>query len=163
MNLTRRDAILAAIGASALALPVMAKEKDQEPDAALDVLKELLKAHDKAFSSHDMDGVLATLSKDCVLMGTAPGELWIGHDEIRGAYEHFFEGFDEGGQKFEHVWYDGNIGPAGAWFMAMSKVTIIRDAEQSEFGLNLSLNCEKHDGKWKIRSMHFSNATDGSK
>ena len=163
MNLTRRDAMLAAIGVSALALPALAQEKVKNTDPSVDVLKELLKSHDKAFTAHDRKGVLATLSEDCVLMGTAPGELWIGHEEITGAYEHFFEGFDKGGQKFEHLWYDGNVGPAGAWFMAMSKVTVTKDGEDSEFGLNLSLNCEKHDGKWKIRSMHFSNPTGGSK
>lgn len=159
MNLTRRDAMLAALGASALAIPAMAKEKSKEPELA--VLRDLLKSHDKAFTAHDMKGVLATLSEDCVLMGTAPGELWIGHDEISGAYEHFFEGFDKGEQSFEHVWHDGNIGPAGAWFMAMSKVTVTKDGEKSEFGLNLSLTCEKHDNKWLIRAMHFSNPTAG--
>ncbi len=163
-NLTRRNAVLAAaVGAAVLAVPAMAKTKDTQPDPSVEVLRALLKAHDQAFTDHDMKGLLATLSPECVLMGTSPGELWVGHDELTEAYKHFFADFDKGKQNFEHLWYDGNVGPAGAWLMTTSKVTLTKGKKSSEFGLNLSLTCEKHDDKWLIRAMHFSNPTASTK
>lgn len=162
-NITRRNAVLAAaVGAAALAVPALAQTKDKQPDPSVEVLRALLKAHDTAFTNQDLKGVLATLSPECALMGTTPGELWIGHEEISTAYKHFFEDFDKGKQSFEHLWYDGNVGPAGAWLMTVSKVTLTKDSKSSDFGLNLSITCEKHDDEWLIRAMHFSNPT-GSK
>lgn len=43
--------------------------------------------------------------------------------------------------------------------MSMSKVSFSKGSAKTEFGLNLSIACEKHDGKWLIRAMHFSNLT----
>ena len=159
MNLTRREDVMAVVGAAALTMPAMADMKEEEKNDSTEALRALLKAHNEAFTAHDMKGVLATLASDCTIMGTGPGELWIGHDEIKGAYEHFFEDFDKGEQQFESLWHHGNVGPHGAWLMTISKVTLEKDSEKSEFGLNLSLVCEKKKKDWLIQAMHFSNVT----
>jgi uncharacterized protein (TIGR02246 family) len=161
MNLTRREAVLAAVGAAALAVPASAKKN--EKTESVDALRALLKAHNEAFTAHDMKGVLATLDADCIMMGTGPGELWIGHEEVKDAYDHFFSDFDKGDQTFESLWHKGNVGEQGAWLMTVSKVTIQKNSEKTEFGLNLSLTCEKHKDKWLIKAMHFSNVTGGEK
>ena len=96
---------------------------------------------------------------DAVMMGTGPGELWVGQDEIRNAYTHFFEDFDPGKQSFESLWHHGNVGPQGAWLMNVSKVSMTRGSSTTEFGLNSSLVAVKADGKWLIQAMHFSNLT----
>jgi ketosteroid isomerase-like protein len=68
----------------------------------LDQIRVLLKAHDEAFTSQDLNGVMACFTEKASIMGTGPGEIWSGPDEIKVAYEHFFEGFDKGEQKFEY-------------------------------------------------------------
>lgn len=35
-------------------------------------------------------------------METGPGELWIGEEYLKMAYEDFFQGFDKGEQDFTH-------------------------------------------------------------
>lgn len=155
MEFSRRQATLAAFGALALAAPKMAQAA--EADGSVEALKALLEAHNKAFTAQDMAGVLATLSPEVTIMGTAPGELWIGHDEAEDAYVHFFGDFDPGQQSFESLWHQGNVGPKGAWLMSVSKVTMVKESKKTEFGLNMSLVCENADGRWRIRAMHFSN------
>jgi uncharacterized protein (TIGR02246 family) len=163
MNLTRREAVLAAVGAAALAVPAAAKKDDDKKNDSTKALRALLKAHNEAFTSHDLDGVLATLAPDCAIMGTGPGELWVGHEEIKEAYSHFFEDFDKGQQQFESLWHHGNVGDNGAWLMTVSKVTLEKGSKEDEFGLNLSLTCEQKKGKWLIQAMHFSNLVSGNK
>lgn len=162
-ELSRREATLAALGAVALAVPAMSLPAEAGPRDSVEALKALLKAHDDAFTAHNLQGVLATLSPRCALMGTGPGELWVGHKEIGEAYTQFFKDFDPGKQSFEMLWHDGNMGPMGAWLMVKTKVTMTKGAAKSEFGLNVSIACEKHAGKWLIRGMHFSNLTPASK
>lgn len=157
MDLSRRQATLAALGVVALAAPAMAQAGGSGD--SVDALKALLAAHNKAFTNQDLAGVLATLSPDVAIIGTAPGEIWVGHTEATDAYTHFFTDFDPGKQSFEDLWHQGNVGPNGAWLMTMSKVTLQKEDKKTEFGLNLSMVCEKRDGKWLIRAMHFSNLT----
>jgi uncharacterized protein (TIGR02246 family) len=158
-DLSRREAALAALGAAALVFPAMAGSAEAAPQGSLEALKALLEAHNKAFTAQNMNGVLATMAPNCVLMGTGPGELWTGHKEIANAYQHFFKTFDPGKQSFENLWHDGAVGPMGSWLMAISKVTLVKGDKKTEFGLNLSMACERLSGKWLIRAMHFSNLT----
>lgn len=157
MDLSRRQAALAALGALALATPAVAHAAESEE--SVEELKALLAAHNKAFTAHDLKGVLATLSPKIAVMGTAPGELWVGHQEVSSAYTHFFEDFDPGKQHFEDLWHQGNVGPNGAWLMTMSKVTFTKGGAKTEFGLNMSILCEKEAGRYLVRAMHFSNLT----
>lgn len=156
----RRVAFAVALGAIAAATPSFAEGGKPSPE--VEALKALLDAHDKAFSAQDEKGVLALFAPSATILGTGPGEIWGGHDEIATAYRHFFEGFDAGKQKVESLWRDGHVLGEMAWLMAVTKVTMTKGANTAEIGINLSVTFEKAAGKWLIRAMHFSNLTGGS-
>jgi len=42
---------------------------------------------------------MACFTEKAAIMGSGPGEIWSGPDEIKVAYQHFFDGFDKGEQK----------------------------------------------------------------
>lgn len=155
MQLSRREAALAAVGLATLALPAAAKDKGESVES----LRALLQAHDKAFTTQDIKGVLATFHPQAVVMGTGHGELWVGHEEIEIAYSQMFEDFDKGKQSIESLWHDGGVGPEGAWLMSLCKVNTSKGGNQSEFGINVSMACVQKDEQWLIRALHISNPT----
>ena len=161
MTLSRRKLSLAvAFGAIGAATPLFAQGAKPSPE--VEALKALLDAHDKAFSAHDAKGVLALFAPNATVLGTGPGEIWGGHDEIATAYGHFFEDFDPGQQKIEPLWRDGHVIGDMAWLMAVTKVAMTKGGKTIEVGINLSVTFEKAAGKWLIRAMHFSNLTGGA-
>ena len=119
-------------------------------------IRALLEAHDAAMTAHDMEGVLASQAKKSVLIGTGPGEIWAGPEELKGAYEKFFETFDKGEQKFEYQYRLGDIGDGMAWLVTAGNVTGKKDGKEFAYPLNVSITVVKEDGKWKIASMHYS-------
>lgn len=159
----RRAATLAAslVPAAAAGLTpraVRAAEQTTE-DAATAEVRALLQAHDKALTAHDLDGLLKTFSPKAAVVGTGPGELWVGPDEISFAYKHFFEGFDAGKQSFQYLWWQGHVSGDTAWLTTVGRVSMTRAGQAHEFGLNISLVAEKTGGRWSISSLHFSNLT----
>ena len=164
----RRTAILggliaastaAALGATASA----ADAKAENPE--LENVRALLKAHDEAMTSHDLKGVLATMTEKAAVMGSGPGEMWIGPEEIKDAYEHFFQGYDKGQQDFEYKFKVGGLGTDMGWLMASGNIKGKKDGKAFEFPINISLTVAKAGGKWQIASMHFSTLVgpDGAK
>jgi uncharacterized protein (TIGR02246 family) len=132
--------------------------KDEQ---VLEEIKALLDQHDKAFTAHDIKGVLATYApgKRTVLMGTGPGEHWAGEEEIKDAYEHFFQDFDPGKQDFKYDWRRGGIQGDAAWLLATGLISMEKGDAKMEFVMNISATMIKHDGKWRFVSVHFSNLT----
>jgi uncharacterized protein (TIGR02246 family) len=164
--MTRKEAIITGVaGVSALAVlsRAVGAEESKARDAEVDKIRALLKAHDEAFTNHDLNGVMECLTEKAAIMGTGPGEIWVGPEEIKGAYEHFFEGFDKGEQKFEYQFKIGDVGTNMGWLMASGNVTGKKDGKEIAFPLNLSLTVVKDDDKWKIAAMHFSTLTEGEK
>lgn len=162
MTLPRREVALgAALGALAVATPALAQQAKAGPAAEVDALKRLLDAHDQAFSAHDRKGVLALFAPNATVLGTGPGEIWGGPEEIGVAYDHFFMGFDAGKQKVEALWRDAHVLGDMAWLLAVTKVSMTKGAATIEAGINLSLVFEKIAGTWLIRTLHFSNLTGG--
>lgn len=80
----------------------MTRAEDTEGNPDVEKIRSLLKAHDEAMTNHDPKGVMVCFTEKAAIMGTGPGEIWVGPDEIKVAYEHFFEGFDKGQQDFEY-------------------------------------------------------------
>lgn len=163
-TLTRRAVMAAAVGATAFAAAAQAEAQTKpaaptNPD--LEKLKELLDSYHKAFAAQDLAGVLKRFAPDAVLIGTGPGEIWGGPEEIGKAYTNFFQVFDKGKQSAERLFVDGNIIGGMAWLVAMTKMTITKGNKTSEFGLNSSLVFERQGPDWQIRIMHFSNITPG--
>ena len=103
--MNRREAIVAGVAGIAVAVagqPVARAETSPAEHPEVESIRALLRAHDEAFTNQDLKGVMACFAPKAAIMGTGPGEVWSGPEEIKVAYEHFFEGFDKGEQKFEY-------------------------------------------------------------
>jgi uncharacterized protein (TIGR02246 family) len=163
--MNRREAIVTGVAgiAVAVAAPVVANagsSPDEHPE--VESIRALLRAHDEAFTNQDLKGVMACFTPKAAIMGTGPGEVWSGPDEIKVAYEHFFEGFDKGEQKFEYQFKIGGVTPQMGWLMTAGNVTGKKDGKDIAFPVNISMTVAKHQEKWLIASMHFSTLTGGS-
>ena len=128
----------------------------------LEQIKAVLKAHDDATTRQDLDGVLATMAPKAVIMGSGPGEIWSGPDEIKDAYTHFFADFDKGQQDFTYDVRFSGLSPDMGWLMASGEVKAKKDGKDFAFPLNVSITVAKADGKWQIVAMHFSTLTAGN-
>ena len=165
-GMNRRTSILTGLtGVAALAATadsaVAADEKAENPE--LEKVRALLKAHDEAMKNQDLAGILALMAEKSAVMGTGPGEIWSGHEEIKTAYEHFFQGFDKGEQGFEYHFKIGNLGADMGWLMASGNIKGKKEGKEFEFPINLSLTVTKASGKWLIASLHFSTFTSAEK
>jgi ketosteroid isomerase-like protein len=162
--MNRREAIIAGMAGltATVAVPIAANaESSETANPELDQIRALLKAHDEAFTNQDLDGVMATFSEKAAVMGSGPGEVWSGPDELKVAYQHFFEGFDKGKQKFEYQFRIGGLSPEMGWMMTAGNVTGEKDGKAIAFPLNLSLTVSKKSGNWLVAAMHFSTLTGG--
>jgi len=161
--MNRREAIMAGVAsiAAAVAIPSVASaqtaETDDNPD--LEPIRALLDAHDAAFTNHDLEGVMATMTEKAAIMGCGPGEIWSGPDEIKAAHEHLFERFDIGEQNFEYEFSIGELGSDRGWMMTSGNVSGQKDGKDFTFPINISLSVTKDGGKWLIAAMHFSTLT----
>jgi uncharacterized protein (TIGR02246 family) len=162
--MNRREAIIAGMAGitATVVVPLAANaESSQTANPELEQIRALLKAHDEAFTNQDLNGVMACFTEKAAIMGSGPGEIWSGPDEIKVAYQHFFEGFDKGKQKFEYQFRIGGLAPDMGWMMTAGNVTGEKDGKEFAFPLNLSLTVSKESGKWLVAAMHFSTLTGG--
>jgi uncharacterized protein (TIGR02246 family) len=159
--MNRREAIFAGVVSIAATLPT-AVDAEASENPEVEPIRALLKAHDEAFTNHDLDGVLACLTEKAAIMGTGPGEIWSGPDEIKVAYEHFFQGFDQGKQKYEYQFKIGGVSSDMGWLMTSGNITGQKAANEFTYPINLSLTVAKNEGKWRIAAMHFSTLTGAS-
>jgi ketosteroid isomerase-like protein len=163
--MNRREAIIAGVASIAAAVsgPLAGSAQTSAPEnPELEPIRALLDAHDAAFANHDLDGVMACLSEKATIMGSGPGEVWSGPDEIKAAHQHLFEGFDFGEQNFEYEFSIGEITSDRGWMMTSGNVNGKKDGKEFTFPVNLSLTVTKDGEKWLIASMHFSTLTDGT-
>jgi ketosteroid isomerase-like protein len=162
--MNRREAI-AGIASITAAVAVASRADAESAEGAnpdLAEIRALLRAHDEAFTNQDLNGIMACLTTKAAIMGSGPGEIWSGPGEIKVAYEHFFEGFDKGEQKFEYQFRIGGVSPEMGWLMTAGNVNGKKDGKEFAFPLNLSLTVSKKEGKWLIAAMHFSTLTGAS-
>lgn len=163
--MNRKEAIMGiATIAAATAVPsvVSAQKPEAEAEAEnpeLEPIRALLKAYDTAFTNHDLDGVMATMSEKAAIMGTCPGEIWSGADEIKAAHKHLFEGFDAGKQSFDYEFNIGQVSSDTGWMLTSGNVTGTKEGKEFTFPVNISLTATKQGGKWLIAAMHFSTLT----
>lgn len=119
----------------------------------------------KAFDSHDLDGVMATFadSDDIMVMGTGPGEHYIGKGEIREAYSQFMQGFDP--RTMETECQDGHGSRQGdvLWLTAVCDFSDRKGEAERRYSVNLSAVLVKADDAWRFHSMHFSHLTAAAK
>ncbi len=160
--MTRKEAII--VGAASLSALAMAAQSGRAEEAAeqnpeVTKIWALLKAHDEAMANHDLGGVMKCLTEKAAIMGTGPGEFWVGPEEIKIAYEHFFETFDKGAQDFQYQFRIGGVGTDMGWLMASGNVAAKKDGKELTFPLNISLTVAKKSEEWRIAAMHFSTLT----
>jgi uncharacterized protein (TIGR02246 family) len=136
--------------------------QDADPKILAEIQK-TLKQHDAAMKGHDLEGVMALYSAEpnTVMLGTGPGERWVGKEEIASAYTEFFKDYDPGTLNSECTWRTGGIHGDAAWLVAMCQMTDYLKNEKREYALNLSAVLEKQEGQWVFRALHFSNLTGG--
>ena len=159
--MNRRASILTGLAAAALAGTASAREAKENPE--IKNVRALLKAHDQAMKNHDLPAILALFAEKAAVMGTGPGEIWSGPEEIKTAYEHFFQGFDKGQQEFEYEFKIGELGSDMGWLMASGNIKGRKGGKSFEFPINISLTTTKRSGKWLIASMHFSTLTSDAR
>jgi uncharacterized protein (TIGR02246 family) len=162
--MNRKEAIMGlATIAAAAAVPSVTRAQTPEPEAEnpeLEPIRALLKAYDTAFTNHDLSGVMATMSDKAAIMGSGPGEIWSGADEIKAAHQKLFEGFDPKQQGFDYEFNIGQVMSDTAWMLTSGNVSGTKGGEEFTFPVNISLTATKQGGKWLIAAMHFSTMTD---
>jgi len=149
--------------AAAAAVPSVASAQKPEAEAQspeLEPIRALLQAYDTAFTNHDLNGVMATMSDKAAIMGSGPGEIWAGADEIKAAHQHLFEGFDAKHQGFDYEFNIGQVTGDTAWMLTSGNVNGTKGGKEFTFPINISLTAVKQGGKWLIAAMHFSTVTD---
>jgi uncharacterized protein (TIGR02246 family) len=150
--------VLLAAALAATCIPAFAAEKGTA------AIREVFQAHETAFNSHNLKGVMELYAPGdkTVAMGTGPGEVWVGHAAIEGAYKHFFADFDAGTLKRSCPWELGNVSRNVGWMNATCEYHDSLKDKPRSYALNISVVLQKLHGAWKIRAMHFSNLTGGS-
>jgi uncharacterized protein (TIGR02246 family) len=152
---TAPDTVVGAVSASI-------GQSTQSPDTAkVGEIAATLQKHDKAMNEQDLDTVMSLYASEgnTVMLGTGPGENWVGKNEIRDAYSHFFQDYDKGTLTSDCFWKTGDVQGDTAWLSAMCKVGDSKKGKKREYGLNVSAVLEKQGSDWLIRSMHYSNLT----
>ena len=160
--MNRRESIITGIAGITAVVALAPKASAAETEAdnpELEAIRAVFKAHDDAMTTHNLEGVLATLSPKAVIMGSGPGELWSGTDEIKVAYGKFFEGFDKGEQDFHYNFKFGGLSSDMGWLVASGEINGKKDGKEIAFPINISVTMAKEGGKWRIASMHFSTLT----
>jgi len=129
----------------------------------LTAMVEVLQLHDVALNAQDIDGVMAGYASNpnIVLMGTGPGEFWLGPDAISDTYEKFFEDFDPGTLVVTCPWKNGGVEGDAGWFVASCLVGDAKQGATREYVLNISAVFTKQDGAWRLQTLHASNLTNG--
>ena len=85
--MNRREATITGVvgmAAAVAAAPTADAQASEGSNPDLDQIRALLKAHDEALTNQDLNGVLACFTEKAAIMGSGPGEIWSGPDEIKG-------------------------------------------------------------------------------
>jgi uncharacterized protein (TIGR02246 family) len=141
-------------------------QTEAQPEAhtdqpTIDSIRDLWTSQYKALDAHDVDGVLATYAEgdDIMLMGTGPGEHWVGKDEVKDAYTHFMEQFDPNTMQADCG--EGASSSQGGvlWLTAVCSFSDQQGEKAREFVANLSAVLVNQADGWRFHTMHFSHLT----
>ncbi len=162
MRKLRRETVVVFIVCVMCAMTPASAPADKMESDEVDAIMATIRMHDTALSTQDMPALLATYlpeNPNIALMGTGPGETWVGREDIKIAYGHFFEDFDKGSLTSKCPWH--SIGAHGkiAWVMAACTFTDSSKGEQRQYGVNITAVLEKVEATWYFLNFHFSNLT----
>jgi len=139
----------------AVVSPCLAKQGEESTVAEI---KAVVEQFDRALNAQDLKGIMTIYSSDSntVLMGTGPGEVYVGEEGISGAYIQFFDKYKPDTISFKYDWIA--VGSKGdiAWFAVTTTMSSTADNIQGERAFNVTGLLRKQKGKWRIFSMHFS-------
>ena len=147
----------------ALAFPCLVLAQEKAAPADIDAaLLEMIQKHDKALNDQDLETIMGTYAPDgtIVMMGTGPGEVWAGKEEIADAYTHFFMDYNAGTLTTECTWHKADQRGNIAWLIMMCNFTDYLKNVERKYALNISTTFEQIDGQWYFRTFHFSNLTN---
>ena len=126
-------------------------------DNAKGEIETFFKTYMETFVSKDVEAAVNLFAQDAVLMGSGPGERWVGQEEITAAHRGFYSVFDT--EESTYTWGELKGGNDVAWLAAMFFVTDYWKNEKNEYALNLSGTIVKEENNWKFSILHFSNLT----
>jgi uncharacterized protein (TIGR02246 family) len=131
----------------------------EEPSDVEKAIKAAADNYLEAFSNRDLEGCLNafTKSKKTVLMGTGPGERWVGPKEIGEAHKEMFKVSEE--ESFERKWSLVSARRNVAWTASETVITYMVDGEERKFLLHTTAVWVLREDKWQIAMMHCSNLT----
>jgi len=129
----------------------------------IDAVKALWQEQHKALDAHDLDGVLATYadSDDIMLMGTGPGEHWVGKQEVKDAYAHFMENFDANTVEVQCGEGAGSGRGDVVWLTGVCSFTDKQKEQTRQYVMNISAVVVKQGDAWRFHTMHFSHLIGG--
>jgi uncharacterized protein (TIGR02246 family) len=154
----KRSLLIVMLFSLVLASPSLAKKGKVGADKSKTQIQAVLEQHNKAFNAQDLKGVMTMYSSDpnCVLMGTGPGEAYVGDEAIGAAYNQFFTRFEAGSLSFKPDWVASASKGNYAWFAVTTTMEGTVKQEKKERAFNFSGTLQKEKGKWRIVSFHFS-------
>ena len=134
-------------------------QADQTDSQAEAEIKKMMESYREAVGKQDLAGVMQSYADgpDTVVMGTGPGELYVGKESIENAYRAFFSNFKT--EKSKITWMKSGVNGNAAWILGTSLVTQAQKKGNNEFEMNWSAVLEKKGGEWKIVALHFSHLT----
>lgn len=153
-----------ALTAVALATGVAAGAAQAEVDEpTIKAITALWQNQHKALDAHDLDGVLATYaeSDDIMLMGTGPGEHWVGKAELKDAYAHFMENFEANTMEVQCGEGVGSGRGDVVWLTGVCSFSDKQKDQSRQYVMNLSAVVVKQGDAWRFHTMHFSHLIGG--
>ena len=150
--------------AASIAVGVAQAEVGRPPDEALKAaVGTLWQDQHKALDAHDLDGVMGTYadSDDIMLMGTGPGEQWVGKEEVKDAYAHFMQNFDPYTMEVQCGDGAGSHRDDVVWLTAVCQFSDKQKDQTRRYVMNISAVVVKQSDGWRFHTMHFSHLMGG--
>jgi len=132
-------------------------------DALKEAVSSLWQDQHKALDAHDIAGVMATFADtdDIMLMGTGPGEHWVGREEVKDAYAHFMKNFDPHTMEVKCGEGAGTSQDGVVWLTGVCDLNDKKGDEPRHYVVNLSAVLVKQGDAWRFHTMHFSHLMGG--
>jgi uncharacterized protein (TIGR02246 family) len=137
-----------------LSLANFASASGLDADTEKEIM-EFVQKYRQAFEQKDVDEVMAMYAADAVLMGTGPGERFVGAEEIRAAHLELFKSFDK--EESTLTWHQAGTQGDVVWIAGMTHINGYIKNNKKEFALNWTMVLIKEEGTWKFVQRHISN------
>ena len=136
----------------------LSQARQTDPKAEAEI-KKLVESYRAAVEKQDLAAIMKSFADGpyTVVMGTGPGELYVGKESIENAYRAFFSNYDT--EKGKITWMKSGVNGNAAWIVGTSLITQTQKKGKNEFEMNWSAVLEKQGGQWKIVALHFSHLT----